>query len=158
MSEVLLAEIRDLLIEVRDLLKVRVPHQNDVITRGRPENVTREQISWNAYLEQKKPKNDYEIIALVVGILASDAKKSVTLDGIVEFIREHPAGVKNTKQSALQLAINNTKNSPSYGYIEHVSGKDKTYRLSIRGKQLVERLPDRETAPGRTIKKAKAKH
>ena len=146
-AEKLLEEIRDLLIEIRDhlirLVSVdgslnRSPNHAADVVKNRP---------WKTYLEEKNPKNDYEIIALVVDNFASTDGSLPTKKNILDFFRSNPDRLENTDSKQLNDAIDNTKNNRSYGYIEYAES-DKTkgpkeYRLSIKGKQLVERLPER---------------
>ncbi len=139
MSESLLKEIRDLLVEIRDSLKSKTSLSSVINTNKSLDESEQEQKSWKQHFEDKKPKNDYEIIALVVRKLTSGAKQSVPKDEIEKFIHAHPDQIKNTEN--LSGAIDHTKND--YKYIEFASKKDKTYRLSIKGKQLVNKLPDR---------------
>ena len=146
MSEALLGEIRDLLIEIRDLLKDRSGSDTTSTSIDQASNEPSQQ-SWEQYLEAKDPDNDYKIIALVVDKLTSSEKQSVTKEEIVEFIRENPDRITNADPKKLRSVIDNTKNMARYGYIEFVSKDDKTYRLSIKGKQLIKRLPDRESDP-----------
>ncbi len=142
MSESLLKEIRDLLVEIRDSLKSKTGLSSVINTNKSLDESEQEQKSWKQHLEDKKPKNDYEIIALIVERLTSDEKQSVTKEEIKNFIRNNPDKIENPK--TLPAVIDDTKNNTSYGYIEFASKKDKTYRLSIKGKQLVRRLPERE--------------
>ena len=143
MSEALFQEIRDLLIEIRDLLRSRPLYSEDQsstierVTSGHRETV------WEKYLEEKNPKNDYEIIALVVDWLTRSGKNSVSKEEIIEFIRDHPDRISNTEKSKLSSAIDNTKNHDNYKYIDFVDKDKKTYCLSIKGRQLVKRLPER---------------
>lgn len=141
-EDVLLKEIRDLLVEIRDLLKgsssfvgENVGIGNDLKKRGQSQE------SWEQHLKQKDPQNDYEIIALVVDRLISLGKKSVTKEEIVEFIRDNPDRINRAED--IGVSIVTTKSNTAYKYIEFVSKDDKTYRLSIKGKQMVKQLPER---------------
>ena len=138
MPEELLKEIRDLLIEIRDILTAK--GLSDTTAETVIIQASNKNKSWKDYLEEKQTKNDYEIIALVVERLASNGKESVAKEEIMEFVRRNPHLIKNTGKVA--DSIKTTKDNKAYRYIEFVDKKtDKTYRLSIKGKQLVDSLP-----------------
>ncbi len=139
MSEILLEEIRDLLVEIKGLLKSRATASINGDTAI--DTSKQEQMSWEQYLEQKDPRSDYEIIALVVKQLTNDQKPSVTKEEILEFINKHPDRINNTE--TLSACIDKTKSVANYRYIQFVSANDKTYRLSLKGKQVVSQLPNR---------------
>ncbi len=143
MTEALFKEIRDLLVEIKDLLKARSLPDKNTQTIINQESSEQRNESWEQHLEEKRPNNDYEIIALVVEKLTR-AKGSVTKEEIVDFLRDNPDRLNNTNPKALSSAINNAKNKKTYQYIEYANKKGKTYHLSIKGRQLVKRLPDRE--------------
>lgn len=141
-----LIKIRGLLADIKSLLTANPPpndESNSLGSAGLGDNPT--PANWADYLEQKQPKNDYEIIALVVGYLTQGNKQSVTKDEIIEFLRKNPKRIKNT--TTLSTAINAAKNKKHYRYIEFISNDDKAYRLSIRGEQLVSELPNRIEVP-----------
>lgn len=149
MPEALLKEIRDLLIEINDQLKKRTLSLGNSHTTVDQKADNLEIQSWEQHLEYKNPQNDYEIIALVVERLTSNEKQAVTKEEILDFIRMNPERIKNTETEKLNGSINNAKNNSAYKYIEFADEEDKTYRLSIKGRQLVKRLPD----PGKESKK-----
>lgn len=142
LSESLLAEIRDLLVEIRDLLKSRPVSARSAGVVIDQEGENAEGKTWGQYLEEKNPKNDFQIIALVVDHLRSTLGRGVEKEEIIEFIRKNPERIKNVEEGKLSGAIGNTKASPSYGYIEYEGKNSKSFRLSIKGKQLVDRLPN----------------
>ena len=97
---------------------------------------------WNTYLEEKKPKNDYERIALIVGHLSEKRKNGVTKEEIIAFIRKNPSDFSNTKN--IQAIITGTKTNRAYGYIECANGGkkgEKKYILSIHGAQHIKKMP-----------------
>ena len=106
-------------------------------------------IPWSSILKEKQPKNDYERVALVVNFLNSAGTENsmVTNDNIIDFIRENPDDFMNTNEKGLKGVIRNTVFNETYEYIEFVDKKKKkNYRLSIKGKQLINTLPDRPNA------------
>lgn len=150
MTTQLLTEIRDLLADIKSLLTADPPRN---ATANRPSVATHSDnptpADWEAYIEHKDPKNDYEIIALVVGHITKGDKKSVTKNEIIEFIRDNPHRIKNV--DTLYRVIGNTKND--YRYIEFIGKKGSTYRLSVKGRQLVSKLPNRSDAPKKKKKR-----
>ena len=147
MTEKLLEEIRDILTDIRDSLRqpVQVGEGSNLIpNQGIGESEIR---PWNTYLEEKNPKNDYEIIALVVDHLTNTAGPPPTKKTITDFFRVNPDRLENTDSKPLSDAIDSTKNNRAYRYIEYADSdkakSPKVYRLSIKGKQLVEKLPER---------------
>ena len=144
MTEALLKDIRDLLEEIKTLLKNRPLYNRSIDSVVDQQDGKLGQQSWEYYLENKNPQNDYEIIALVVERLARNGKQAVTKEDIMEFIRDNPEGIKNTEAEKVSGSIDNAKNNSAYRYIEFADKNEKTYRLSIKGKQLVKRLPNRE--------------
>lgn len=159
MTEQLLEEIRDLLIEIKDLLKERSHSSENIGAIGEQKTSSHGEQTWKSHLEKKKPRNDYEIITLAVEWLTRDNKPFPTKDEIIDFIRNHPERIKNTKAKDIDRSINNTKNNSAYGYIELSDQKNKTYRLSIKGEQLVRELPDRiKNTKKKTKRKKRQNH
>ena len=152
MTETLLKEIRDLLGEIKHLLKNRPLSGEIISTVVDHQGGKLERQSWEHYLENKNPQNDYEIIALVVERLARNGNQAVTKEEILEFIRDNPERIKNTEIEKVSGSIDNAKNNSAYKYIEFADEKDKTYRLSIKGKQLVKQLPVRGKDTKKIIK------
>ena len=144
MQEALLKEIRDLLAEIKELLKGYKPVSDGRQVSASKINSEQESASWEQHLTKKDPQNDYEIIALVVEWLTRGEKRSVTKEEIEEFIREHPDRMSNLEPNKIRGVIDNTKSHSSYKYIDFVDKKnDKTYRLSAKGKKITNELPDR---------------
>ena len=96
MQEALLKEIRDLLAEIKELLKKGHKPVSDGRKAAVPKiNGQQDLVPWEQHLEEKAPKNDYEIIALVVEWLTRGEKQSVAREEIKEFTRDHPDRMKN---------------------------------------------------------------
>lgn len=157
MSDPLLKEVRDLLVEVRTLLIEQGAQIQGAHASARPQEARSESMAWESYLAEKKPANDYQIIALVVDELTGTTKPSATSAEIVDFIRNNPEGVKNTKPAALCAAIRNTCNSPLYGYIERPPKEKRGFRISIKGRQMISMLPSQETGRKKRSTKSKAR-
>ncbi len=113
-------------------------------------------LSYNEFIDQKKPKNDYEITACIVSFLTNgDVRKSITKEDLVGFIHQNPGNIKGLKN--LNDVIRHTRNHPNYSYIETVKeGGEIRYRLSAVGKQLLDQLPQRKTITRR--KKTRTSH
>ena len=127
--------IISLLTEIRDILKGST--KNTAIKNSQNTNK-----DWDVYLEQKKPKNDFERVALIVDYLTKNEKNGVTKEEIIEFIRKKPSGFSNTKK--MKQVIVSTKANKSYGYIEFINQKEKgekRYRLSVHGSQHIKEMP-----------------
>lgn len=105
--------------------------------------------NYNDFIDQKLPKNDYEITACIVSFLTNgDVRNSITKEDLVGFIHQNPGKIKGLKN--LNDVIRHTRNNPNYSYIETVKeGGEFRYRLSAIGKQLVDQLPQRKTTPRR---------
>lgn len=148
MNEKLLEEIRDILTEIRDVVKRTTSVGESQLSVTMQQNDKNKEISWGVYLEKKQTKNDYEIIALVVDQLTQNEKISVSKKEIVHFISENPDHIKNAEENKLSAAIDNTKSK--YKYIKFVNNKEnRTYQLTIKGKQLVDKLPERPNMQSR---------
>ena len=155
MTDALLKEIRDLLIEINEQLKKRSLSLGNSYTTVDQQGGNLELQPWEQHIEYKNPQNDYEIIALVVERLTNNDKQAVTKNEILDFIRMYPERIKNTEPEKLSSSIYNTKNNSAYKYIEFADEEHKTYRLSIKGRQLVKRLPDTGKESKKPTKKKK---
>lgn len=104
------------------------------------------------FIIKKQPKNDYETIACIVFHLTGGiVSESVSREELLEFIHQNPGNLKGLNN--LSGVIRHTRGNPQYGYIETDKDVDEpSYRLSARGKQMVDRLPDREVKKGKKTK------
>ena len=140
MSEQQLEKIVKLLEEIKGLLKdsgssISV-NESSRPKRGR-DHVAKD---WGVYLKEKEPKNDYECVAMAVDFLGKD----VSGESIINFIRENPVGFTNLDEGVLRRVIGNTAANKHYGYIEFTDKKKKKYyRLTIKGRHLINELPNR---------------
>ena len=102
-------------------------------------------VSYNDFLDQKQPKNDYEITACIVSYMTDgNVLNTTTKEELVGFIHQNPGKIKGLRN--LNDVIRHTRDNPYYSYIETVrEGGEIRYRLSAIGKQLVDRLPERKT-------------
>ena len=154
MTEEKFKKIMDRLDDIYNLLK-REDSKTGKHISYKPE--TPELTSWHTLYEEKQPKNDYEFIALVVYYLDSQSEETARED-IINFIKKNPHDLRNAGDKELYGAIKNTKDHKSYMYIEFTDKKGKKYyRLSIKGKQLVGRLPARLDAGNKKKSKNKTK-
>ena len=133
-----------LLTEIRDAVK-KTGGVATALESGVRKKNTPSAMSWGTYIKNKQPKNDYEVVAMIVDCLAR-AEKEITVESIIEFIRENSVAFSNVRDP--EKVVNNTKNNKHYGYIEFTDKKEKKYyRLSIKGSQLINTLQERELPP-----------
>lgn len=111
--------------------------------RSTPSTVV-ENGDYEALLAEKQPKNDYEIVACIVYHLTGGiVSNTVSRVELLDYIRQNPGNLKGLKN--LNGVIKHARGNPYYGYIENVKdAEEPSFRLSARGKQLVDRLPGRE--------------
>ena len=153
MTEDQIEKIIGLLEEMRDLLKILASPASVEGPSHQEKRHARAVKDWGMHLEEKKPKNDYERIAMVVDFLG----KEVNSKDIIDFIRENPDSFVNLNEETLKGVIRNTATHKHYGYIEFADKKEKNYyRLSIKGRHLISTLPNRPKVK-KASKKSSAK-
>ncbi len=146
--------IVDLLKEIRDALKKSESAATSVKNSSKKRNAF-PAVPWETYIKNKQPKNDYEVVAVVVDYLTKTGKE-VTIESIIEFIRESSVAFSNVRDP--EKVVNNTKNNKHYGYIEFVDKKKrKHYRLSIKGSQFINILQEKKLSPANEIYDGKKK-
>ena len=146
--------IVELLKEIRDALKKPESVATSVKNSSKKRNAF-SAVPWETYIKNKQPKNDYEVVAVVVDYLTKTGEE-VTIESIIEFIRESSVAFSNVRDP--EKVVNNTKNNKHYGYIEFTDKKErKYYRLSIKGSQLINILQERKLSPANEIHDGKKK-
>ena len=146
MSEEQFEKLMGVLEEMKDILKNisenKTKHPTHIVGTNKEKDINME---WNSLLKEKQPKNDYERIALVLYYLGEMNNKNIFKEDIVDFVRENPTNFKNIEdEKKLITTIKGTASNKAYKYIEQYQNDqgEKIYRLSMRGKKLVDILPD----------------
>ncbi len=119
-------------------------HSSNNIIVDRTQVTVVENGDYEELIAVKQPKNDYEIVACIVYHLTGGiVSNSVTRVELLDYIHQNPGNLKGLKN--LSGVIKHTRSNPYYGYIENVKdAEESSFRLSARGKQLIDRLPGRE--------------
>lgn len=156
MTTELLTEIRDLLIEIKPLLhNLNSQRMSENFLLPATSDQGAGDLNWATYLDEKQTINDYEIVALVVDHLTrASGGQPVGKNEIVNFLHDHPNNIQNTK--TIGGVIANTSHTALYGYIEFIK-KDKGYKLTMAGKQLIQQLPNRPDSKSKPKTRRKKK-